>query len=85
MKTETTAITRNVDELGRIVLPVEYRKALGIDRNSSVKIIFSDDGIVLKPDHPVCVICGEEAEQTNIKGARICSDCIELVKERVKR
>ncbi len=72
-----TGITRKVDELGRIVIPIGLRRKLDIEEKDSLKIYFSDDAIILKKDHPSCVFCDKVKNITNYKNKSVCKSCIE--------
>ena len=82
---KSTGIVRKVDELGRIVLPIELRKTLNITNDSSLEIfvevkdaleIYVDgDHIVLKKYEPSCVFCGNAKDIIHFKGKNVCSDC----------
>ena len=56
---KATGIVRQIDEVGRIVLPVELRSTLGIDKKDSVEIFTEGDTIVLRKYQPTCVFCGK--------------------------
>ena len=45
---ETKGMIRKIDELGRIVIPMEFRKTLGIKTNDPVEIFMVKDGLFLK-------------------------------------
>ena len=47
-----TGIIRRVDDLGRIVLPKEVRRKVGISEGTPMEIFTSDEGIVLKKYYP---------------------------------
>ena len=55
---KSTGIVRKVDELGRIVLPIELRRTLNIDIKDSIEIYVENDSIVLKKFEPTCIFCG---------------------------
>lgn len=55
---KSTGIVRKVDELGRIVLPVELRKSLHIDVKDPLEIFTSNDKIVLKKYEPADIFTG---------------------------
>ena len=78
---KATGIVRNLDELGRIVLPIELRRVLDIDR-APLEIFLEDDGsIVLRKYEPSCVFCGESSNVTNFRGKMVCNNCkLELSK-----
>ena len=78
---KSTGIVRKVDELGRIVLPSELRKSLGIEIKDSLEIYVSGDSIILKKYLPACIFCGEANEVTVFKGKYICSKCLKQLKK----
>ncbi|PEB42270.1 AbrB/MazE/SpoVT family DNA-binding domain-containing protein [Bacillus pseudomycoides] len=63
---KSTGITRKIDELGRIVIPMEIRRTLGIKEKDAIEIFVEDnDKIVLKKYEPYgsCVITGEVSNE----------------------
>lgn len=73
---KATGIVRKVDELGRIVLPVELRRTFGIDIKELIEIYVDESSIVLKKHQGSCYICGETKGLKLFKGKNICSGCI---------
>ena len=79
---KSTGIIRKVDELGRIVLPIELRRTLNISEKKDALEIFVDGNqIVLKKYEPACVFCGSADDITNFKGHNICKKCISELKK----
>ena len=76
---KSTGIVRKVDELGRIVLPSELRKSLGIEVKDSLEIYTSGDSVILKKYLPACVFCGEANDIITFKGKNICKNCLRRV------
>ncbi len=76
---KSTGIVRKVDELGRIVLPSELRKCLGIQIRDSLEIYVSGESIILKKYLPACVFCGEANNTTIFKGKYLCKDCLKAL------
>lgn len=75
-----SGIVRNVDNLGRVVLPKEIRKVLSISEGDPVEILKENNQIVVKKYYKGCIFCGNENEVTEYKGMSICGECIkELV------
>lgn len=72
---KSTGIVRLVDELGRIVLPIELRRTLDIAEKDPLEILVEDSDIVLRKYRPDCVFCGARGELTEFKGKRICPAC----------
>lgn len=77
---KSTGIVRKVDELGRVVLPIELRRTLNIDQKDSLEIYVDGERIVLKKYHPACVFCGEADEISFFKSKNICKSCVTELK-----
>lgn len=73
-------IIRPVDELGRIVLPVETRKMMDLNPKDGVEVFIEDDKIILKKYRPSCIFCGEADGVIDFKGKKVCRGCIEALK-----
>lgn len=67
---------RHIDELGRIVLPIETRKRLGLEAKDPVEIFVEKDRLILKKYAPACVFCGENDGLTDYKDKKICKKCL---------
>ena len=78
---KSTGIVRKVDNLGRIVLPIEIRKVLEIKEKDSIEIFIDNGKIVLEKYQPSCVFCGNTEGIVYFSSKRICHDCIEKLKE----
>lgn len=74
-------IVRRIDELGRIVLPIETRKRLGLDAKDPVEIIAEKDRIIIKKFEPTCIFCGEAGNVILYKEKRICKNCLKDLKK----
>lgn len=72
---KSTGIVRKVDELGRIVLPIELRRTMGIDVKDSLEIYVDGDSIILCKYEPSCIFCGNAKDIVNFKGKNVCSAC----------
>lgn len=80
MKIKSTGIVRKVDELGRIVLPIELRRTLDIGEKDAVEIYVEGTSIVLKKYQPSCIFCGEAKKVVDFKGKNICTKCLKELK-----
>lgn len=78
---KATGVVRKVDELGRIVVPIELRRTLDIDIKDPLEIFTEGDTIILKKYQPCCVICGEVKSTISFKEKLICKNCITYIKE----
>ncbi|MBR2781934.1 MAG: AbrB/MazE/SpoVT family DNA-binding domain-containing protein [Oscillospiraceae bacterium] len=77
---KSTGIVRKVDELGRIVLPIELRRTLDIAEKDSLEIYSDGSSIVLKKFENACVFCGSTKEIVHYKGKNVCAACLEELK-----
>ena len=72
---KSTGIVRKLDNLGRIVIPIELRNALNIEVKDSLEIFTEDDQVILRKYVPGCIFCGETKDTTLFRGKRICAKC----------
>ncbi len=77
----STGILRRVDELGRVVLPVELRRSLDIEEKDPLEISVEEDRIILRKYQPTCIFCGAEAELLDYKRKKICIPCRQKIAE----
>ena len=78
---KATGIIRKVDDLGRIVLPIELRRVLNVAVRDPIEIYMEGSSIVLKKHEPTCIFCGSDVAVTPFKGKNVCKDCLaELAK-----
>ena len=74
---KSTGIVRKVDELGRIVLPIELRRTLDIAEREELEIYLDDDKVILKNYDPSCIFCGSSCGLVSYHGRNVCMECIE--------
>ena len=72
---KSTGIIRKVDELGRIVLPIEIRKILDIKQKDAVEIFTDNDRIVLQKYQPACIFCNS-VELFHFSYQRYIENCL---------
>ena len=72
---KTTGIVRRIDELGRVVLPVELRRTLELEVRDPVEIFVEDGAIVLRKYTPACIFCGGGKNVTSFRGKLVCAEC----------
>jgi AbrB family transcriptional regulator, transcriptional pleiotropic regulator of transition state genes len=73
---KSTGIVRRVDELGRIVIPMELRRTFGIEIKDPLEIFVDGDTIVLSKYQSVCVFCGSGTQIVTFKGKNVCQTCM---------
>jgi transcriptional pleiotropic regulator of transition state genes len=79
-KMKATGIVRKVDELGRVVLPVELRKTFDIKKEDPLEIYVDGDSIILKKYQPACIFCGDAKNVKRIHEKIVCENCIAEMK-----
>lgn len=72
---KSTGIVRKVDELGRVVLPIELRRTLDISPRDPLEIFIDEETVILKKYQPACIFCGQASNVEPFKGKNICPDC----------
>ena len=77
---KATGIIRRVDDLGRIVLPIELRRTLDIEIKDPIEIFVDDEYILLKKYEPACIFCGNAKNVRRIKEKNVCEDCLKELK-----
>ncbi|MGE5577107.1 MAG: AbrB/MazE/SpoVT family DNA-binding domain-containing protein [Syntrophothermus sp.] len=80
MMMKSTGIVRKVDDLGRIVIPIELRRNLQIDEKDALEIYVDGEKIILKKYEPACVFCGNAEGIRSFKEKNICRDCLEAMR-----
>ncbi|ADL49898.1 AbrB/MazE/SpoVT family DNA-binding domain-containing protein [Clostridium cellulovorans] len=78
---KSTGVVRRVDELGRIVIPIELRRTLDIAEKDALEIYVDGEEIILKKYEPACIFCGDARNVENYKGKNICHNCLEELKK----
>ncbi len=78
-----TGYVRKVDDLGRLVIPVEVRRSLGIGVGDGVEVWVSGSDIVLLKYRPPCIFCGATEGLERFRGKGLCRECIGLLAKRL--
>lgn len=73
---KSIGIVRRVDELGRVVLPVELRRTLQIKQKDALEIYVHGTDIILRKYEPACIFCGEAAHVRNYRNRNVCTSCV---------
>ena len=77
---KSTGIVRKVDELGRIVLPIELRRTFDLNVRDAVEIYTDEDSIILKKFQRTCVFCNSPENISEYKGKSVCAKCLNDLK-----
>ncbi|MBR3764809.1 MAG: AbrB/MazE/SpoVT family DNA-binding domain-containing protein [Clostridia bacterium] len=73
---KSTGVVRQLDTLGRIVLPIELRRTMDIGIKDMLEIFVEDDQIILKKYHPSCIFCSDARDVFPYRGKLICKKCL---------
>lgn len=79
----TVGIPRKIDDLGRVVIPVEFRRVLGIHEGDQLEITLDGDHLLLRRIDPACVFCDGVADLRPFRDRWVCASCVgELAPDR---
>jgi len=78
---KSTGIVRKVDELGRVVIPIELRRTLQIGERDALEIYVDGEKIVLRKYEPACIFCGSANGVKIYREKNICTNCLEEMKQ----
>ena len=78
---KSTGIVRKVDELGRIVLPIELRRTMDIAEKDAIEIYVDGASIILRKYEPTCIFCGDAKNVIYYRGKNICPNCLKEMKK----
>jgi len=82
---KSTGIVRKVDELGRVVLPIELRRTLDLAEKDGLEIFVDGQTIILKKYEPACIFCGNARDVTVFKNKNVCPNCLAELSELRKK
>lgn len=72
---KSTGIVRKIDELGRIVLPIEMRHTMHIEPRDSMEIFVDGNSIILRKYEQECIFCGSTKKVSVFKDRCVCENC----------
>ena len=78
---KSTGIVRQIDDLGRIVIPMEIRKVFDISKRDPMEIFVDNGCIILKKYQPSCIFCGSFDDVMEYKDKMVCKSCMEGLKK----
>lgn len=78
---KSTGIVRKIDELGRIVLPIELRRTLDIAEKDALEIYVDQEAIILKKYKTSCTFCSSNENLVEFKGKAVCAECLAQLKK----
>ena len=78
---KSTGIVRKVDELGRVVIPIEIRNKFQIAEKDPIEIYVDGSSIILKKYEPNCIFCGNTKSLVSYKDKLVCQKCSQKISE----
>ena len=78
---KATGIVRKIDELGRVVLPIELRRTMNLEVRDPVEIFMDGDSIVLRKYEAACIFCGSSHQLTLFRGKQVCGECLRQLRK----
>lgn len=78
---KSTGMVRKVDELGRVVIPIELRRNLDINVKDALEIFVHGDQIVMQKFETSCIFCNSTENVSSFKGKLVCADCIKELQD----
>ena len=72
---KSTGMVRKIDELGRVVIPMEMRRSMNIEDGDAFEIFVDGEQIVLSKYLPLCIFCGGGEDIVEFSGKKICKHC----------
>lgn len=73
---KSTGIVRELDGLGRVVLPMELRNTMMIEKGTPLEIYVEGDNIILHKYEPSCLFCGSSDELVSYQERKVCKACL---------
>ncbi len=76
---KSTGIIRKVDELGRVVIPIEIRNQFNIIEKDPIEIYVNGSSIILKKFEPNCIFCSNNQNLLSYHDKLICTECADKI------
>jgi len=76
---KSTGVVRRIDHLGRVVIPIELRRNMGVLVNDEVQFYVDGELIIIKKYEPSCMFCESISDLVTYKSKRICHDCLDII------
>ena len=72
--------TRHIDQLGRIVIPVELRRSLRIREGDLLEIRAEKDALIVRKVEPECALCGGSTDLVSVRERYVCAECMQEIR-----
>jgi len=78
---KSTGMVRKIDPLGRLVIPIEVRRVLGLKENEPVEMFVSGKQVIVQKYEASCITCGSTENIIKFNERNLCDACIEKIKK----
>ncbi|MDQ1382645.1 MAG: AbrB family transcriptional regulator, transcriptional pleiotropic regulator of transition state [Actinomycetota bacterium] len=75
-----TGATRRMDQLGRVVVPAEFRRTMGIREGDLLEVTAEDGRVILRKVAPECALCGRPDDLIDLHAKHLCRDCVQEIR-----
>ena len=72
--------TKCIDKAGRVVIPKDIRRAVGLDIGDEVSFEISGKGVLILPVSATCALCGSKYDLVPCYDKHVCKNCIKTLK-----
>lgn len=79
---KNTGIVRKLDELGRVVLPIETRNKLNMTTGTSLEIYVEGNKVILSKYEPNCTFCQNSKKLVDFMDKKVCTNCIKKLEKK---
>lgn len=76
---KSTGVVRQLDNLGRVVLPIELRRTMDISVKDPLEVFVDGDDIILRKYQPGCIFCGGNEDLRAYRNKYVCPACMEAL------
>lgn len=76
----TIGTTRRIDQLGRVVVPAEFRRTMGIREGDLLEVTSEDGRLILRKVAPECALCGRADDLIDLHAKHVCRDCVQEIR-----
>jgi len=81
---KSTGIVRQIDDLGRVLIPKELKKVTKLKEGDSIKFFVKDEDIIIRKYDPGCIFCGSIDNNFEYQHITICKECYEKMGNEVE-
>ena len=72
---------RNMDNLGRVVVPKEYRRSMNLRDDDPMEVLLTSEGVLVRKVPEDCAICGGRDQLLEINNHYVCRHCADEIKK----